>query len=87
MTTSKCLATLRRRVKHLEKRVQEAEKKGRDLSFDKQELVALETAIDLIEEYESFDDDNDDCLGAQVFGSNWREDIALTEEEWDALSY
>ena len=89
MRTKKCLQTLERRIAHLEKRIAEAEKKGRDLSFDKQEKAALETAIDLIEEYEGLEevDDEEDCLGDHVFGRNWRENIALTEEEREMLSH
>lgn len=84
MSTGKCLKALKRRADFLEKRVENAKKKGRDLSFDKEEFVALKVAISLIEEYESWDEDED--LGTQVFGWDWRDKLALTQEEREMLS-
>lgn len=92
MTIAKSIETLERRKAYLSKRIRKAKTEGKDLSFDRQECAALKRATKLMREYldNKLDDDEGvrgPCLGKQVFGEYWQDDVALTEEERKMLSY
>ena len=87
MTVSESIKILERRMRYLSEKVKRAKK---NLTLDRRERAALKRAIELMEEYLENELDDDErsglCLGEQVFGRNWRDDIALTEEERKMLS-
>jgi hypothetical protein len=90
MTITKSIKRLERRLQHLTERIAAGKKSGKNLSFDKSERAALKRAIQIMEDYLLNEPDDDErpgpCLGEQVFGEYWPNDIALTEEERDMLS-
>lgn len=82
------LVILTRRVEHLQRRIETAGEDKNKLSYDRQEIAALKTAIDLLENELSRDDKIVLALvhGALASGASVDEAITLGLEAAEKLS-